>query len=136
MTRTRIVEIDPSFDKRTSGYGRGSAMLRMILKGDEGVIQFVMTTGWYLESIERTGRIVEPMGFDLGYHSPKPMYEGQEIMKHDCKYLDGKPCYYDGTSIGAMEVMKTLIEEGHEAVWNRLEKEYVRRFLVKGIENE
>lgn len=132
--RTRIVEIDPSFDKRNSGHGIGSAMLRMILKGEEGAVQFVMMTGWYLESINLgLGSMRDPMGFDLGYHSPKPMYEDQKIVRDDCPYLDGKPCYYDGSSLRAEEVTKTLIEEGHEAVWNRLEKEYDRRFLEKGI---
>lgn len=135
--RTRIVEIDPSFDKRKSGYGIRSAMLRMILKGDEGAVQFVMSTGWYLESINLgLGSMRDPMGFDLGYHSPKPMYEDQGNVMDDCPYLDGKPCYYDGSSLRAMEVTKLLIEKGHEAVWAYLEEEYDRKFLEEGINNE
>lgn len=97
-----------------------------------------------------------PMAADLGYHSRVPMYEGQpamgaiktdikmddtkegiekfnitttETMKYTpCEYLDGEPCYYDGSSLNAVDVMKILIEQGSEAVWKYLEECYHEQF--------
>lgn len=87
-----------------------------------------------------------PMAADLGYHSKFPMYEGQQPrgavdvkLSMDeskegfdkfsatstatgtfspCPYLDGAPCYYDGSGLQAETVLKMLIEKGGEAVWD------------------
>lgn len=86
----QIVELEPAFDKRHSdpskNYGIHCVTLRMVLKGPEGAVQFVLYTGWFLpkvqEELERKGSHISlrPMPCDLGYHSPKPMYEGHEPM--------------------------------------------------------
>jgi hypothetical protein len=96
------------------------------------------------------------MAADLGYHSRVPMYEGQEPMgstnyKFDideskeglerfqstqtatgtftpCQYLDGAPCYYDGSGLHAEKVLQMLVEEGGEAVWAYMEACYHEQF--------
>jgi hypothetical protein len=98
----------------------------------------------------------QPMAADLGYHSKVPMYDGQEVMgayeyklKVDetmegferfehvctptgtftpCPYLDGAPCYYDGSGLQAERVLEILIEKGGEAVWQYMEECYHSRF--------
>lgn len=67
-----------------------------------------------------------PQPADLGYHSPVPMYEGQNSMG-ECNLLGGI-CYYDGSGLRAEEVLETLIREGSDAVWAFLDEEYARRF--------
>ena len=68
-----------------------------------------------------------PMAADLGYHSPKPMYKGHAPTKGKCQFLKGQ-CYYDGSGLQAEQVFELLIEKGDEAVWERLEEEYIKRF--------
>jgi hypothetical protein len=46
--------------------------------------------------------------FDVGYHSPKPMFEGHESMDGACSTLDGKPCYYEGGGLRAIEWAKRI----------------------------
>lgn len=131
----RRVEVTPAYDRRNAGCGVGSCTLRFLLMGPRGTTQFVMLTGWYLPGVEYDFRQQdyrpEAIGMDVGYHSPTPMYEGQASMP--CDVLPGGRCYYDGSSIAAHGVMRQLIEEGHEAVWRRLEADYMARF---GDDNE
>jgi hypothetical protein len=97
-----------------------------------------------------------PMAADLGYHSKFPMYEGQEPMGSvdlkvrintakegierfessrtptgtftPCPYLDGAPCYYDGSGLHAETVLAMLIEKGGEAVWEYMADCYHEQF--------
>lgn len=104
--------------------------------------------------------LLEPMPADLGCHSPKPLYEGQLPMgaerfdwdkketlhgetgdieiptrvKTDtftpCEYLDGGPCYYDGSTLNAERIFNVLIAEGSAGVWRELRKYYEEIFTV------
>lgn len=65
-------------------------------------------------------------GWDLGYHSPRPTYDGHEPITESCEFLDGMACYYDGTGIGASEL---LAEWGvgacdDEIIWRTLAERY------------
>ena len=71
---------------------------------------------------------VEPA--DIGYHSPVPYYEGQEVIQQSCEYLNGKPCYYDGSSLNAVKYFDIMVREGSEALWKALEKYYDDVFSV------
>ena len=180
--RQRIVEFEPAFDKTDpdpdKNYGVGAAKIRFVLKGPEGAVQFLVHTGWYLPHLWRGLLQAEtkwakehptygplsigPEGWDLGYHSPRPMYDGQtpmgavEVSFKDgayedllgngdmvkmptsretgtfdpCQYLDGAPCYYDGSGLNAKPVMELLLREGSDAVWARLEEYYDDTFQV------
>lgn len=96
------------------------------------------------------------MPADLGYHSPKPMYHshqpmgatkirwvdgeigGQKLKVPEseptgtftpCEFLDGKPCYYDGSGLNAKRIFEVLTREGDAGVWRELEAYYVETFL-------
>jgi hypothetical protein len=93
------------------------------LKSPELVVQFQAFTGWYLPETpnEDSHRIMRyPYATDLGYHSTRPRYDGQEAM--ECSLLEQGHCYYDGSSLNAKPILELLLREGSEAVWPRLEE--------------
>ena len=133
----RITEIEPAWDKRSAdpnkNYGISAVTLRFVLKGELGAVQFVIFTGWYLPEIrDEKGlsltSIRTPMAYDLGYHSPKPMYDGQQKMTEKCPCLNGKPCYYDGSTLNAEPVLDIMVRQGGEAMWKELENAYLGWF--------
>lgn len=107
-------------------HGIGSVDMRMVLKGPLGVVQFVLYTHWYLDETPKTRR-GEPLPADLGYHSPKPLYEGH-YETESCAYFDGASCFYDGSSLNAEEPWRILRYEGGDAVWKFLEGYYADTF--------
>jgi hypothetical protein len=119
----RIVHMYPAWDRRdkdpAKNYGISSVRIRMVLKGPKGATQFVLSTGWTLPHLPNG----EPMGMDVGYHSPKPMYDGQTVMDDNCDILGG-PCYYDGSTLQADDMFLLLVRSGSEYVWNELERRY------------
>lgn len=133
----RSIEIFPAYDKRNidpeKNYGIHGVDIKFLLKGKKGVIQFVIYTNWHLKSVEKdliqtcksSGYcFLKPLPADIGYHAYKPQWDGQEAMQVNCKYLDGKPCYYDGSSLQAEEIFNIMVEKGHEVMWEELEKWY------------
>ena len=143
----RIIKFDPAYDKRDpnphKNYGIHGVNLTFLLKGDNGAVQFVIYTNWYLPHV--TQELVQkaiskpnirsyieacflPLPADLGYHSPAPHYEGQEIVAESCEYLGGKPCYYDGSGLAAEDIYKRMVAEGDGAVWEELEAYYKQMF--------
>ena len=110
----------------------------MVLKGKKGAVHFIFGTGMFLPSVyeywEGRGVHQEPnkpdyMGYDVGYHSPKPTYEGQEAyFRKKCEWLNGKICYGDGSALRANEWMKILVEKGSDEIWKMLEEEYKELF--------
>lgn len=135
----RIVRMDPSWDKRsddpTKNYGIRGVNMIMVLKGELGAVQFVLFTGWFLPKLkEELGATLSthyPMPADLGYHSPTPVYDEHTCSSANCEYLDGKPCYYDGSTLNAEPIYQTLLEEGSEGVWKKLEAYYNEIFKVR-----
>lgn len=132
MTFTRIVEFTPAYDRRSSdpkqNYGVGSVQLRLVLKGSRGAVQFLLYTDWHLphvvQELDHKGYRFAPSPADLGYHSLVPRYEGQEPITDACPYLDGQPCYYDGSSLAADAVWLRLLNDGDAGVWAALEDYY------------
>jgi hypothetical protein len=183
MKLERIFLIRPAFDKRhvdpDKNYGIHGAEMLFIVKGERGAVQFVLYTNWQLPHVTKEwlkkdlgkpqGKYMtlwRPIPADVGYHSPKPMYEGQEpigskrinkpAMKRNtirlinregieklenfmeptgtftpCEWLDGKPCYYDGSGLAAEQYYNLLLRKGSEAVWRKLERYYRRTFHAK-----
>ena len=142
----RIVEFSPAYDKRhpnsRKNYGIGAVLIKFILKKDNKAVQFMLGTDWYLpETIKeyrekgvknwrRTVRLRGEndcgiSGWDIGYHSPKPMFKGQTSTK--CAYIKGK-CYYDGSGLYAQENQEILIRKGSEGIWKFLEKHWKETF--------
>ena len=130
----KIVQVQGAYDKRDpdqkKNYGIGSMTLRFILKGEKGATQFIFNTCQHLRHVAdemyTNNRSLKHnpfhgMGTDIGYHSPKPMYEGQTPM--DCDVLGGQ-CYYDGSSLQAQEFEDEFLRGGDDAVWPMLEARY------------
>jgi hypothetical protein len=114
----KIVKIEPMM-------GNHSGYLRMLLKGELGVVQFVLDTGFGNKTKMKQ---FMPLAVDVGYHSYKKMYENQGIVHNSCPYLEGMPCYYDGSSIHGCEVYEILLEKGSDGVWDYLESYYINTF--------
>lgn len=175
----RIVEFTPAFDKRDpdpqKNFGIGGVDLRMVLKGPEGAVQFLLLTQWMLPNVQAeldaraTPRsLSRPIAADLGYHSRTPRYDGQkpmgsekydlkalsrnlramangggepEVVSHPtgtftpCEYLDGEPCYYDGSGLNADRIWLVLLHEGSEGVWRELEQYYADVFHAEAVES-
>jgi len=142
----REIRFFPAFDKRhkdpNKNYGIHGVNLLFLLKGEKGVIQFLIYTNWQLPHVQREVDARspslsfpylyhQPMAADIGYHSPVPMYEGQDMMTDKCEYLDGKPCYCDGSGLRAQEFFDVLRKEGDKGLWKALEEEYKHRFEDK-----
>jgi len=138
---THLVEFSAAFDKRHAdpkkNYGIHGVEMRCVVKGDKGAVQFLLFTQWQLPHVtkETDARTVgscdalqlqcfyHPYPVDLGYHSPIPHYDGQEPLA-DCPYLDGQPCYYDGSGLNAEPVFERLLREGDKGLWSALEEYY------------
>ena len=132
-----------AWDKRSKdpakSYGVHGVDIKFVLTGKKGVIQFLVYTNWHLPHVEKEldtccsnkefpHLFCHPIGADVGYHSPTPMYDCQTKVSEECEHLGGKPCYYDGSSLEGERVLKTLIAKGSKAVWEELEKWYRDRF--------
>lgn len=138
----REIVFRPAWDKRSNdpkkNYGIHGVEMLWLLKGPNGVIQWLVYTNWHLDHVEReldgksSGRFphlsCHPQPADLGYHSPVKMYDGQEVMTQSCEHLGGKPCYYDGSGLNAVPIFTLLKEQGSEAVWRELEAYYFSTF--------
>lgn len=171
MKLERITIFKPAWDKRNDtdpkkDFGIGCASCIMVVKNEKGATHFSFGTGMMLErtiqEYARDGRLVHdmgggrylvlnaPMGYDVGYHSPTPKFEGHTInwptkmrktgegpmdVAFDkigteppkCDWI-GVPCYCDGSAIRAEEWMKILLEEGSEKIWEMLEEEHKALF--------
>jgi hypothetical protein len=110
----RLTEIDPwGKSERTE--------IVVLLFGPKGTVQFKVWSTSYAGPDTY-------MAVDKGYHSPRPLWEGQEIVENHCKYLEGLPCYYDGTGSGAELLEKKYRLEGLDAFWAELEEFYRYQF--------
>jgi hypothetical protein len=138
-----VVEIEPAFDKRdpdpNKNYGIGAAQVRFVLIGPDGAVQLLVGTNWYLPAQRADSEGWKPLNgrahwncypraWDLGYHSRVPRYEGQSQQSDACPYLNGDPCFYDGSSLNGEPVLERMIAEGHSALWEDLLKFYFRIF--------
>ena len=112
----REIKFIPTYDD--------SMTIRFFLHGKKGVIHFAIRTGWKKDKqYEKTG--LSAYGSDVGYHSPKPMYEGQKPQENCDIY---ETCYYDGSSLLAERYFNDLMEAGEDYIWSKLESVYKGRF--------
>lgn len=130
----REMVIRPAYDKRPK-YGIHGVEMAWYVRGAKGVIQFLLYTNWFLPEVQEeldakprsdprfTHLSCHPMPADIGYHSPKPMYDGQEMFSEECVILGGV-CYYDGSGLNAKRFYDLMVREGGEALWLALEQEY------------
>lgn len=149
----RVTEFIPAYDRRDEGYGIHGVDLLMLLRGPLGAVQFKLSTGWVLpESLglpadyqwQQSHAYNRALGLsiahdcypspsDLGYHSPRPMYEDQSPLTEDCPYIGGR-CYYDGSGLNAGGPFYALLRGGSEGVWAYLENYYREVFVSPDAE--
>lgn len=149
MEFTRKIEFTPAFDKRHSdpskNYGVHGVNMKFVLVGPEAAVQFLLYTNWHLPHVQEEmdskhlsnifpHLLCHPQPADLGYHCLYPQYEGQNPISQNCEYLDGKPCYYDGSTLNAERVYETLVSEGEEPVWEILKERYLGLSGIKLLE--
>lgn len=127
----RIVQWSPAWDKRnddpSKNYGIHGMELRFVLKGEQGATQFVIYTNWMLPHLRYghkkvEGFLAEPLPADVGYHARVPQYEGDSVSFESCEYLDGAPCYYDGSGLMAQDLFDKFVAQGEDIVWSELEE--------------
>lgn len=115
-------------------YGNGALMIRFIVMGPKGAVQWYTSTGWYLAAVREIAasnpyRERDKLeGWDLGYHALEPQYEGQNVSRESCEYCGGKPCYYDGSSLQAKELEEGFLAGGPEWVFKKLREYYAYTF--------
>lgn len=137
----KIQRVRLPFDRRhaedSKNYGIHGLDVWFILKGPKGATQFMFTANAYLPHVQlehrakgwlRDDRPYE--GYDVGYHSLYPQFDGQE--PQDCDIFPGHKCYYDGSSLQAERWANHIFSiRGKcldDTVWDKLEEEYEDRF--------
>lgn len=126
-------------------HGASGLLISFLTKGDEGAVQFVLSTGWLPQHIKKDeigvrqiGRVIpfgaedsSPMPFELGFYSKTPCYPGQEPLHEKCRWTDNQPCYYDGSGLKANDPFYALLNGGSEALWQFLDACYEHIFHAK-----
>jgi hypothetical protein len=116
-------------------HGRHGMNIRFVVKGEDGAVQFLLHTGWIPQYATPSligardctwSGATQPS--DLGYHSKTPHFEGHEPSIESCEFCDGKPCYYDGSSLNANDAMYALVNGGEDALWEFLDAYYATVF--------
>lgn len=111
-------------------------------RGPLGVVQFkavimpelpALPSGLVDAIFERDADGTLWMPADLSYHSPAPLYDGQEPWPPPCPLLSEGGCYWDGSSLAANPVGHEWIEEGKEdaTIHRHLSSYYERVFHDK-----
>lgn len=142
----RAIVLTPAWDRRdpdpTMNCGVHGVEIQMVLKGPKGAVLFTVFTNWHLPAVrdeldkmflanpDLVGlRLRHPLPADVGYHSPSPMYEGQEPVSNDCPYVEGGTCYYDGSGLRAKDWFEQiLLPKGSDGIWEALETAYEEEF--------
>ncbi len=129
-----IVWVQPAYDRLSEGCGIGACRIIFILKGPLGAVQFMIGTEWYVPSAREhllqfahtSERCLEmkPTGWDVGYHSPKPMYESHSPISGSCELVEGGQCYYDGSGLMADEWVDDFVAGGTKWLWPKLREQY------------
>ena len=100
-----------------------SLVVRFLVHGAKGTAQFVFrvrpdSTRWVAD--------------DLGYHARVPQFPDHTPMPRPCDMLGGAPCYYDGTSLRADDLLDAFRVQGAIAVWTELTSWYARMEPTEG----
>jgi hypothetical protein len=130
----KIIKFTPAFDERnddpSKNYGIGSMTIRFVFQGAKGATQFLISTGMLLKHVQeefnKKGWTSNWMGYDVGYHSPKPIFDGQEPISTDgsCSYVEGQNCYYDGSTLQAEKLAEQFVSTGEDVIWEELNRLY------------
>lgn len=125
----RAIVFEQGWNDRGGQYGVHGMEIRFLLRGPKGVTQFAMNTGWIPgeKGVSPTLADYFPSGSDLGYHAIEPQYDREMEQiggRESCPFLDGKPCFYDGSGLQAEPVLADFIQRGEVAVWEALRERH------------
>lgn len=98
---------------------RGIKRIVFLLHGERGVISFSIATGWQLYG--PADAALYPVQHGVDYHSPVETELGTKVPS--CTWLDGKPCWCDGSGMVGEDVFKALAKS-EDAMWAELESCY------------
>lgn len=122
----RAVVFEPGFSdpgpRGPNWCGKHGMDMRFLLRGPKGVAQFLIFTGWVPG--DETTLELYPSGADVGYHARVAQYEDQ-WGQTDCEYLSG-PCFYDGSSLAAVDLLDRFKVMGESVVWEELQEVHDR----------
>lgn len=142
----RMLGMTMPFDRRHpddgKNYGIGSLLIRFILAKNNQAVHFVASTSQYLPHVsnelwmrnDRKYNSFNGMGYDVGYHSPEPMWDGQASA--ECDVLEGGVCYCDGSALRADEWFDTWLRYGNDRIWAMLEQDWEERFGASAEEEK
>jgi hypothetical protein len=108
--------------------------------GPKGAVHLQIGTDWYPEAARNhlskfpphtIWERRQPEGWDIGYHSKTPHYDGQTSMG-ECEII-GCECYYDGSSLQADDWIEGFVNGGTKWLWPRLDEYY--RYTFEGAEH-
>lgn len=114
-------------------YGITNMKMLFYVRGPKGAVQWMIGTEWGIKPVrdhlarfprDDMDKMRQPHGWDLGYHSFKPMYEGQSALSENCPALNGDRCFYDGSGLNADLLIEGFLARGTEWLWPQLEAYY------------
>lgn len=130
------MEASPSFylirPEPARNFGVGTVRMTFYVRGEKGAIQWMIGTEWGIEPTRahlakfgwsKHDDPRKPTGWDLGYHSPVPHYDGQSKMDGHCDVI-GSGCYYDGSGLNADLLIEGFLAGGTEWLWPKLIEVY------------
>lgn len=132
MTFTRRISFTPGYQTNPDIPEKGQHPMHMafILKSDKGALVFDINTGWYLAHKYRNQS--RPSVWSLVAHrhlDSNPNADESDMCDH-CDLID-EPCVaenlYGLTSPVHDELFLTLLRDGEEVLWARLEAIYAER---------
>lgn len=152
----RRLAFEVGFDHRAfpdacggGGHGQHGMTMRWLLIGPRGVVQWVANmhnwvpgnircgdvgSGVPISLVPANPRFGDTSATDLGYHSPKPLWEGQEEWgTRECSLLPEGYCYYDGSGMNAEPILEAFLAHGPHAVWTALARYYGEVFGTKQV---
>lgn len=122
----RAVVFEPGYDSGGYDYGVHGMNIRWLLRGPLGVTQFLVFTSWIPGQVDvpnLNDRTFGPMGADLGYHARNRNADYQ-TPSDSCEYLNGDPCFYDGSGLQAQELLQKFVVLGETVIWETLQDRY------------
>ncbi len=119
----RMTEIAPRFSESPNSQ---KDELTVLLFGTKGTVQYKAWTMPYAGEDAF-------LPVDKGYHSPRPLFEEQEVIEDSCRYLEGLPCYYDGSGYGANLLTRNYQLHGLDAFWAEMEEYYRYQFEQREV---
>lgn len=124
----------PAWDKRgeKEGYGQHCAEIHFVVRYRNKEMGFSVYTGWYVDAANVPYKDRETSnggvhGASLYAHSKSP-FRGAIRRNEYCDVFQSNCCYENALTFITEDLLKILILEGSEKLFEELEKRYVQFF--------